>query len=68
MKQVSGKRFCRILETHGWTLQRIKGSHHVYGRVGEDYKISVPIHGNKPIKSGLLRYLMKVAGLEEEDL
>jgi predicted RNA binding protein YcfA (HicA-like mRNA interferase family) len=68
MKQIDGKRFCRILEIHGWTLQRIKGSHHIYGKRGEMNKISVPVHGNKPIKSGLLNYFMKEAGLKEEDL
>jgi predicted RNA binding protein YcfA (HicA-like mRNA interferase family) len=50
MKQVSGKRFCKVLELHGWVLQRVKGSHHVYGKKGVESKISVPVHGNKPIK------------------
>ncbi len=68
MKQVSGKKFCKTLEAHGWTLQRVKGSHHIYGRRGEENKISVPVHGNKPLKSGLLHHFMKVAGIEEEDL
>jgi len=68
MKQVSGKNFCRILETHGWVLQRIKGSHHIYGKEGEENKISVPVHGNKPVKSGLLNYFMKIAGIKEKDL
>jgi len=68
MKQISGKRFSKILEMHGWVLQRIKGSHHIYGKKGEENKISVPIHGNKPLKSGLLSHFTKIAGLKEEDL
>jgi len=68
MKQISGKEFCRILEKHGWTVQRIKGSHHIYGKKGEENKISVPVHGNRPMKSGLLSYFIKVAGLKEKDL
>jgi len=68
MKQVSGKRFCRILELNGWDLQRIKGSHHVYGKEGVENKITVPVHGNKPIKIGLLRYFLKVSGIKEEEL
>jgi predicted RNA binding protein YcfA (HicA-like mRNA interferase family) len=68
MKQVSGKRFCKVLEFHGWGLQRVKGSHHVYGKKGVESKISVPVHGNKPIKIGLLSYFLKIAGLTEEDL
>ena len=68
MKQVSGKRFCRILERHGWQLKRINGSHHIYGKSGHRARISVPVHGNKPLKLGLLKALMKIAGLTEDDL
>jgi predicted RNA binding protein YcfA (HicA-like mRNA interferase family) len=35
---------------------------------GEVNKISVPVHGNKSIKRGLLNYFLRVAGLTEEDL
>jgi hypothetical protein len=31
-------------------------------------RIVIPIHGNQPLKKGLLRSLMKIAGLHEEDL
>jgi predicted RNA binding protein YcfA (HicA-like mRNA interferase family) len=31
-------------------------------------RISVPIHGNAPLKTGLLRHLMKAAGIGEQDL
>jgi len=41
MKQVSGKEFCRILENHGWNLQRIKESHHIYGKIGEENNIFI---------------------------
>ena len=30
-------------------------------------RISVPIHGNKSLKIGLLRHLLKKAGLEEDN-
>ncbi|MGB7296185.1 MAG: type II toxin-antitoxin system HicA family toxin [Candidatus Aminicenantales bacterium] len=68
MKEVSGKRFARILEKNGWNLARIRGSHHVYIKAGRIERISVPIHGNKPLKSGLLRHFLKVAGLKVADL
>jgi predicted RNA binding protein YcfA (HicA-like mRNA interferase family) len=35
---------------------------------GNPARISVPIHGNKPLKIGLLRHFMKVAGIDESDL
>jgi len=30
MKSISGKDFAKILEKNGWTLMRVKGSHHIY--------------------------------------
>ena len=63
MKSMSGKALAKLLEKHGWILLRIQGSHHIYGKPDIAIKISVPIHGNKDIKIGLLRYLLKQADL-----
>ncbi|AFZ48919.1 type II toxin-antitoxin system HicA family toxin [Dactylococcopsis salina] len=68
MKSISGKKFAKILEQNGWQLLRIQGSHHIYCKPGQTTRISVPIHGNKDLKVGLLRYLMKQASLSEDDL
>lgn len=68
MKSVSGKALARALERHGRVLRRIHGSHHIYGKDGSVVRLSVPVHGNRPIKTGLLAHLLKHAGLGEEDL
>ena len=68
MKAISGPDFKKILEKNGWELKRVKGSHHVYMKAGNPARISVPVHGNKPLKVGLLKHLMKIAGLEGNDL
>lgn len=68
MKQISGKELCVILERQGWVLLRVRGSHHVYGRSGQTTRLSVPVHGNKPLKLGLLKHFLKTAGLSEKDL
>ncbi len=68
MKRVTGKDMCRALERKGWTLARIKGSHHIYNRPGALRPIPVPVHGNKPLRTGTQRSIMKAAGLAEEDL
>jgi len=68
MKSVSGKEFAKLLEKKGWELKRIKGSHHVYMKSGNPARISVPIHKNTPLKTGLLKHLMKIAGIEEKKL
>ena len=63
MKNVTGKKLCKILEKNGWKLSRINGSHHIYIKEGEDARIVVPMHGNKEIKTGLLKAILKTAGL-----
>jgi predicted RNA binding protein YcfA (HicA-like mRNA interferase family) len=68
MKSVSGRDFARILERRGWTLLCISGSHHIFGKSGSIVRLSVPIHGNKPLKTGLLRHLTKLADLSDDDL
>ena len=64
MKPISGKEFCKILEKEGWQLKRIHGSHHIYGKTGSIVRISVPVHGNKPLKKGLQRHLVKLAEIK----
>jgi len=68
VKSVSGKKFAKTLEKKGWELIRTKGSHYIFAKVGNSARISVPIHGNSPLKIGLLRYLMKIAEIDENEL
>lgn len=63
MKNISGKKLCKILEENGWKLVRIAGSHHVFAKQGETARIVVPVHANKEIKVGLLKAILKTAGL-----
>ena len=67
MKRVSGKEMCRALERQGWHLDRIRGSHHVYKNASGSL-VSVPVHGNRTLKPGTQRGIMKDAGLTEADL
>ena len=68
MKSVSGKKFAKLLERKGWILLRVNGSHHIFGKPGNAQRISVPIHGNKALKTGLLKYFLKVSGISENEL
>lgn len=68
MKAWSGHEFARIVERHGWTLLRINGSHHIYGKPGSVVRLSIPIHGNRPLKLGLMRHLAKLAEIPEGGL
>ncbi|MFZ1061476.1 MAG: type II toxin-antitoxin system HicA family toxin [Candidatus Rokuibacteriota bacterium] len=68
MKSVSGKEFAKVLERNGWALLRVQGSHHIYGKSGSDVRLSVPIHANRSLKTGLLKHLLKMARLSEDAL
>ncbi|KAB2836998.1 MAG: type II toxin-antitoxin system HicA family toxin [Candidatus Brocadia sp.] len=68
MKSISGKNLCKILEKKGWYLKTIRGSHHVYMKPGKKERISVPVHGNKDLKLGLLKTIVKIAEIQEDEL
>ena len=68
MRSVTGRELAKALEQRGWSLLRVQGSHHIYGKTGSNVRLSVPIHGNKSLKIGLLRHLLKAASISEEEL
>ena len=68
MKVISGKRMCQILDGKGWTLARITGSHHIFIKDGLNLRITVPVHRNQDLKLGLHRALMRLSGIDEEEL
>jgi predicted RNA binding protein YcfA (HicA-like mRNA interferase family) len=68
MKSLSGRDPARLIERRGWRLLRVSGSHHIYGKTGTTVRLSIPIHGNRPLKTGLLRHLAKLADISDEEL
>ena len=68
MKQISGRDFGRIVQRRGWELSRIHGSHHIFTMPGHRERLVIPVHGNQPLKTGLVRAMMKIAELQENDL
>ncbi len=52
----------KLLESHGWTCSRVRGSHHVFTKEGETL-IIIPVHRRK-VKFGYVRRIKKQ--LEEE--
>ena len=68
MRSISGKELCGILEQNGWRLKNIHGSHHVYMKPGKPERISIPVHGNKDLKTGLLRSILKIAEISEDEI
>ena len=67
MKALTGKQFCSLLESRGWQLKRIRGSHHIFVKPGVAVRISVPVHRGT-LKRGLQRHLMKLAEIRHSEL
>jgi predicted RNA binding protein YcfA (HicA-like mRNA interferase family) len=68
VKSVSGKELCRVLQKHGWELKRVRGSHHIFSKPDRPQILTVTVHGNKALKTGTLRSILKAAELTEDDL
>lgn len=68
MKAVTGKRMAKLAEEKGWVLARVNGSHHIYTMEGRVERVVIPIHGNKTLKIGLQRSLMKIIPVFEHEL
>jgi predicted RNA binding protein YcfA (HicA-like mRNA interferase family) len=68
VKVISGKRMCRVLEKHGWTLARITGAHQIYRHEATRRRTVVAVHGNRDLKPGTQRGIMRDAGLTDDDL
>ncbi|MDP5865875.1 type II toxin-antitoxin system HicA family toxin [Streptococcus mutans] len=44
---------------NGWEEVRVRGSHHHFKKDGVPYIVTIPIHGNKVLKIGLEKRLLR---------
>lgn len=65
---VSGKQVVKALESEGWYVKRIRGSHHIMRHPTIPDAVPVPVHGNRPLKRGTLTNILRTAGLSRADL
>lgn len=68
MKSISGKKLCKVVEKFGWTLARVKGSHHIYTKENIAKIVVIPVHGNRDLPIGTLRGILKDTELTEDDI
>jgi predicted RNA binding protein YcfA (HicA-like mRNA interferase family) len=60
---VSGKVVLRALQRAGFSLRHVRGSHHVLVHPGPPLRmVSVPVHGNRPLKTGTFAAILDQAG------
>lgn len=67
LPSLSARQIIRILEHRGFVLARQSGSHAIF-RHPDGRGTTVPVHGKRDIGKGLLRQIMRDAGLTAEDL
>jgi predicted RNA binding protein YcfA (HicA-like mRNA interferase family) len=65
LPQVTGQEMVRFLQREGFQLLRVRGSHHFLSR-GE-LRTSVPVHGNRPLKIGTFRSILRDIDLSPSD-
>ncbi len=68
MKALRGKEVVRLLERYGWGVARVHGSHYIMKKEGEPRVITVPVHGNRTLKLGMQKAIIKMAGIPEADV
>ena len=57
-----------IAQDRGKMLKRVAGSHHIYSKIGNPVRISVPAHGHTPLTIDLQRHQKKLSDLAESML
>ena len=63
-QDMTGKEIMKHLKQHGWILDRIKGSHHIF--IKGNKTIPVPVHGSKDIPIGTVKSIFRLAEIEGE--
>jgi len=68
MKPYKANQVVAILEKDGWRLVKTKGSHRHFKHPHKAGKVTVPYtSGNKDIKIGTLRSILRQAGIKFKD-
>ena len=64
---ISGKEAIRAFEKLGFVVDRIRSSQHIMKKDGHPYVLTVPVHGSAELKPGVLRSLIRAAGISVSD-
>lgn len=61
LQRPTGQEMVRFLERQGFSVVRVRGSHHFLARGGA--RTSVPVHGHQLLKTGTLRGILRDIGM-----
>lgn len=61
LRRLSGRDIVSILESLGFQVARVRGSHHILKRIvdKQTQTVNVPVHGNKVLATGMLKRLYR---------
>ena len=68
MKHKSGRQMAAIVCELGWVLKSQHGSHQHYRDPITGKIVTIPVHGNKMLKAGTQKAIMKIIGITDADL
>ena len=69
MKQLNAQQLQKELNVRGWSFVRMRdGSHMQFKKIGVQNLITIPVHGSRPIRPGLLRKILRDAGISPSEL
>jgi predicted RNA binding protein YcfA (HicA-like mRNA interferase family) len=68
LRVLSGQDVCAILERHGFTRVRQRGSHIVVQRVTADGTTTGPVPDHKELRTGTLRSIIRQSGLPRSEI
>ncbi|MEK6301550.1 MAG: type II toxin-antitoxin system HicA family toxin [Acidobacteriota bacterium] len=67
LRVLSGREVCRILEAHGFTQIRQRGSHIVMQQRGGGTTVTVPVPDHSEIKIGTLLSIIRQSGIPRSE-
>ncbi len=65
--RITGQDAVKAFLRAGFSVDRIRGSHHVMKKAGHRFRLSIPVHGGKTVGTGLLASQIENAGLTVDD-
>lgn len=67
LPSLTSQKIIKILESKGFVLDRVKGSHHIYYNPETKRRVVIPLHKND-LPKGTLPEILKQAGISKEEL
>jgi predicted RNA binding protein YcfA (HicA-like mRNA interferase family) len=61
------KKIIRLLEKHGFVLDRFKGSHHIYRHPKTGRRAIIPFH-RRDLPKGTMLEILRQAGIDRSEL